>query len=96
MNAVGGSTVAAFASVAVPVVAAVGGYYAYNNYISMSHNTTEYGIRYPKTRRFSSPKPNGSQRFRTNHGSKIGTFLDFLISIISSLFLNTNAFRKSN
>ena len=41
MNAVGGSTVAAFASVAVPVVAAVGGYYAYNNYISMSHNTTE-------------------------------------------------------
>ena len=41
MNAVGGSTVAAVASVAVPVVAAVGGYYAYNNYISMSHNTTE-------------------------------------------------------
>ena len=41
MNAVGGSTVAAFASVAVPVVAAVGGYYAYNNYKYMSNNTTE-------------------------------------------------------
>ena len=39
----------------------------------------DYGIRYPKTRRFSSPKPNGSQRFRTNHGSKIGTFFGFLI-----------------
>ena len=41
MNAVGGSTIAALASVAVPVVAAVGGYYAYNNYKYMSNNTTE-------------------------------------------------------
>ena len=63
MNAVGGSTVAAVASVAVPVVAAVGGYYAYNNYISMSHNTTENNQQNLMSQIMASgtPKPDGSQ-----------------------------------
>ena len=37
MNAVGGSTVAAFASVAVPVVAAAGAYYSDYHYTTTSH-----------------------------------------------------------
>ena len=63
MNAVGGSTVAAFASVAVPVVAVVGGYYAYNNYISMSHNTTENNQQNLMSQIMASgtPKPDGSK-----------------------------------